>query len=194
MIHTQCDKLIVSGSRAALIGSRKTPYRMLNMMTSIGNKLSDDGIIGISGGAPGADRAFMTRCKGAIIIPYNGCFGLWHDSERIFSLDKMPTQIIIKAYLQAKSVAPWITEQKDIVQRLYSRNALQVLNLSCMSPVDFVLYWAPEVNGKVKGGTAIAVNIARKHRIPTFNLANKEVYSYFQKYLGEPSSLEDLFG
>ena len=162
-------------------------------MTAVGSKLSKEGLLGFSGGAPGADRAWMAECNGAIIIPYNGCFGLWDDGYRVFALEYMPTQIIIKAYLQAKSVAPWITEQKDIVQRLYTRNALQVLNLSCTSPVDFVLYWAPEVNGKVKGGTAVAVNIARKHGIPTFNLANKEVYQYFIKYTNSVTSLSDLF-
>lgn len=193
MIHTQCDKLIVQGARVALIGSRETPTRIQGLMIKIGEKFSSIGIKGLSRGAPGADQAFMTRCNGAIIIPRDGTFGLYHDEQRIFSLEYFPSQVIIKAYLQAKVVAPWITEQKDIVQKLYTRNALQVLNLSCMNPVDFVLFWAPEVRGKVKGGTAIAVNIARRHGIPTFNLANTEVYEYFKRYTNSVTSLSDLF-
>lgn len=193
MIHTQCDKLIRPGARVALIGSRETPYKILNIMKVIGAKFSSYGLIGLSGGAPGADTAFMSECKGAIIIPHDGCFNLWHDEKRIFSLEYFPSQVVVKAYLQAKAVAPWIVEQKDIVQRLYTRNALQILNLSCTNPVDFVLFWAPEPKGKVKGGTAIAVNIARRHGIPTFNLANSEVYEYFKRYTNSVTSLSDLF-
>jgi hypothetical protein len=33
----------------------------------------------------------------------------------------------------------------------------------------FVLFYAPEIDGVVHGGTATAVNLARKLRIPTFN-------------------------
>ena len=39
-------------------------------------------------------------------------------------------------------------------------------------PVDFVLFWAPEEDGKIQGGTATAVNLARKMEIPVFNLAD----------------------
>ena len=50
------------------------------------------------------------------------------------------------------------------------------------SPVDFVLFWAPEENGVVKGGTATAVFLAREMKIPTFNLREEETLARWLEF------------
>ena len=46
--------------------------------------------------------------------------------------------------------------------------------------MDFVLFWAPEEKGTVKGGTATAVFLAREMQIPTFNLRDEPVREAWQ--------------
>jgi hypothetical protein len=55
-------------------------------------------------------------------------------------------------------------------KKLHARNVCQVLGDDLTTPSDFVLFYAREVNGVVQGGTATAVNLARKHNIPTINM------------------------
>ena len=46
-----------------------------------------------------------------------------------------------------------------------------------------MLFWAPELDGVVSGGTATAVEIARHAGIPTFNLAIAGTTKRFDKYI-----------
>ncbi|AUO78858.1 hypothetical protein vBKpnF48_233 [Klebsiella phage vB_Kpn_F48] len=46
--------------------------------------------------------------------------------------------------------------------------------------MDLVLYWAPVRNGRVKGGTRVAVDIAKKYGIKCINLNNPEVFKKFE--------------
>jgi hypothetical protein len=55
-------------------------------------------------------------------------------------------------------------------KKLHSRNVCQVLGNDLKTPSCFVLYYAEEKNGKVKGGTAMAVSIARHYGVPTINM------------------------
>ncbi|MEO0804461.1 MAG: hypothetical protein AAFY57_19655 [Cyanobacteria bacterium J06642_2] len=47
-------------------------------------------------------------------------------------------------------------------------------------PSEFVVYWAPERDGEIKGGTRTAVMLARSRNIPTFNLLNPLVRAKFE--------------
>jgi hypothetical protein len=49
------------------------------------------------------------------------------------------------------------------------------------SPVDFVVFWAPEKDGKIKGGTATAIFLAREMAIPTFNLWQEETQEQWRE-------------
>jgi len=63
---------------------------------------------------------------------------------------------------------------KPAARKFHARNCQQVCGQDMEAPVDFVLFWAPEENGTVKGGTATAVFLAREMKIPTFNLREEE--------------------
>lgn len=69
---------------------------------------------------------------------------------------------------------------------LVLRSVFQVLGLWPMSnPVKskFVVFWAPEIGGRVAGGTRFAVYLARKEGIKTFNLYKWEDMDKIMKYL-----------
>lgn len=75
----------------------------------------------------------------------------------------------------AQSLVPHY-EYLDFWSRwLHARNVCQILGLDLKTPSDFVLYWAYEKNGVVRGGTRTAVNLARRCGIPTYNLYHDDV-------------------
>jgi hypothetical protein len=70
------------GNSVALIGSRRAPQDILDIQTTIGNRLSCLGVKGSSGGASGSDYAFMKEYDKDlrnVIIPYNGFNGHYRD-------------------------------------------------------------------------------------------------------------------
>lgn len=158
--------------RIALIGSRRAPRNILNLATAIGRAFSNEGHIALSGGAPGMDDAWMRdydRSLSRIIIPWEGFNGHF-TSEGYYCWRKQPNEVKIKSIAHAMSVTSYFENVSPYVQMLFSRNALQVLDLDVMQPVDEIYYWAPEVHQKVSGGTRVAVDIGRKFGIKTYNL------------------------
>lgn len=169
--------------RVALIGSRKAPRKVLDLMISIGENFSNKGYLAYSGGAPGSDEAWLAkydRTKSLRIIPYNGFCG--HTvGLGVVSFENLPADVQIVSYRIAQSVTPYWENCSDIVRKLFARNVCQVLGLTCQDPVDLVLYWAPVRNGRVKGGTRVAVDIAKKYGIKCINLNNSEVFKKFEE-------------
>ncbi|QFR56130.1 hypothetical protein CPT_Muldoon_179 [Serratia phage Muldoon] len=183
--------------RIALIGSRETPKEIYPLIHAMGKWFSGKGIISYSGGAPGPDEEFLrfyNKAYTRVIIPYNGFNNHDTSQEGVFLWDDLSNQAKIKSIIKARSVTSYYSGCKPIVQKLFSRNAMQILGLECTDPVDAVFFYAPESKfGKVSGGTRVAVEIARNHGIPTYNLLNQNVYDRFaQKLLGAPS-LDHLF-
>lgn len=169
--------------RVALIGSRKAPRKVLDLMTTIGEDFSNKGHLAYSGGAPGSDEAWLAkydRSKSLRIIPYNGFCGHFV-GPGVVSWENLYFDIQKTSSRIAQSVTPYWENCSDIVRKLFSRNACQVLGLNCRNPVDLVLYWAPEKDGKVKGGTRVAVDIARKYKIKCVNLADTELFNKLEK-------------
>jgi hypothetical protein len=164
--------------RLALIGSRETPRRVLDLMSLMGLAFSKAGHFSYSGGAPGADKAWLSRydlSKSLAIIPYNG-FNDLHTGPGVITWAEMNNESRIKSYIKAKEVFPDLDSQRDIIKTLFCRNAMQVLGEDCVSPVDHVYYWTTVRNGEETGGTRIAIRIAQRHGIPCTNLNNKEVF------------------
>jgi len=180
---------------ATLIGSRKPPERIARVAVQIGRVLSERGIIGYSGGAPGMDSQFMfdySPDRRVIILPEDGFNNLYANGKDIVDFTQLDTY---KAADIARTVAGHFDSQNEYTQRRYSRNTYQVLREDLDSPTDFVLFWAEEVNRSVKGGTAIAVRIARKYNVPVFNLWNESVLNEVCETLGidiKPRTL-DMF-
>lgn len=150
------------------IGSRHTPPHALILIARIAEMLADHGAVLRSGGAPGADTAFETGCdhqrgKKEIYLPWRGFNGnpspLHHPPAAAADI--------------AALVHPNWKVCKPSARKFHARNVQQVLGLDFNTPVAFVLFWAPEENGIVTGGTATAVHLAREMKIPTFNLRDE---------------------
>lgn len=63
---------------------------------------------------------------------------------------------------------------EENVRRLFMQNMSQVPGDKFDTPVDAVIYGAPEPSGCVQGGTRIAVNIAGNHGFPAINIYGQE--------------------
>ncbi|AHY25160.1 DprA-like DNA recombination-mediator protein [Pectobacterium bacteriophage PM2] len=176
--------------RIALIGSRKAPAHILELMEHVGKCLSDAGVFGISGDAIGADKAWMKYYgPNKLILTVNkgwpDGFMRWQD---------IPNEGRIKSIIHASRIIPSFSERSMVVQILLARNVNQVLGVNCDDPVDAVFFWAPEYKGRVKGGTRAAVHLARNLGIPTYNLFNAKVYEAFkEKYMPKKFERFDIF-
>ena len=140
------------------VGARNTPPAILEVMTKMAQWLAQKGWSLRSGGARGADTAFMT--------------GHPSDQQEIF----LPKHL---GWGQNREDAMDLAEQchpqwswcSQFVRELHARNALVVLgpNLQNPAPVDALVCWTP--GGKVTGGTGVAIRMAGTLGIPVFNLA-----------------------
>lgn len=154
--------------RYAGVGSRETPTDILGAMESLGESLARMGWLLRSGGADGADTAFEVGCNNAggqkeIILPWNGFNG-------------NPSPIWLPRFGEVFERATLIAQQHNYwpaltlpARKLHTRNVLQVMGITLEEYVDCVICWTK--GGKVKGGTATAIKVARSLGIPIFNLA-----------------------
>lgn len=144
------------------IGSRQTPPEILALMTELAKTLAKKGLTLRSGGADGADSAFEAGAgeNKEIFLPWKGFnqnpSGLYTIPEKAFSL--------------AGSVHPAWGRLSQGARKLHARNTQQALGQNLDQPSIFLIFYAPEKNGTVQGGTATAVALARKNGIPTHNL------------------------
>jgi len=149
------------------IGSRETPGHILNMMVSAGYDLCNKGWVLRSGGAGGADMAFeegsdsSPRTKKEIYIPWNGFQGRYDNQDSVFC-DTPP-----EAYQIASTLHPAWHRCSPGAQKLHARNVQQILGRNIDHPVDMVLCYTRY--GLTKGGTATAINLAKRLKIPVFN-------------------------
>jgi hypothetical protein len=146
------------------VGSRETPPVILQAMTELAQWLADRGYTLRSGGAGGADAAFE---KGAgdqkeIFLPYDGFNGRKVDNVQFFNYTKDAARI-------ARKYHPHWDTMGYASRRFHARNSHQVLGLSLNHPVDFLVCYTK--GGKMIGGTAQAMRIAKDHNIPIFNFA-----------------------
>ena len=152
------------------VGSRKTPKRVLDLMRQLGLKLESDGYVLRSGGAFGADQAFESLTKNAIIyIPWKGYNGYGDSIE-----------IVPKAYSIAKGIHPAWDKLSRGGRKLHARNVYQVLGESLSLKSKFLICWTE--NAEEKGGTATSIRLAKKYSIPVFNLADITTYQRLEKY------------
>jgi hypothetical protein len=161
------------------IGSRNTPEHILEQMSLFAFNMTLNGHILRSGGASGADAAFqygMQECcktwnkdpfkLSEIYVPWRG-----FSSESFLNkeLNIVPSNMSAACGIAATIHPAWY-RLKPGAKALHGRNVCQVLGDDFNTPSSFVLFYAEEVKGKVQGGTATAVNLARKMNIPCFNM------------------------
>lgn len=178
------------------IGSRKTPKEILELMRQLGESLANDGWTLRSGAAEGADTAFMQgwlKWAGShrdeaeenplaqIYLPWENFCG--QTSRMIGNVIVQSPHKLEKAEEIVSKVHPYWKNCGPAARVLHTRNVFQVLGAKLNEPSKFVLYWAPEKNGIVQGGTATAVHLARQHGITTYNLLDEAVRVKMKKFL-----------
>ena len=149
------------------IGARATPASVLADMTVMSGWLARTGWHLSSGGADGADSAFA---KGApagqrtIWLPWRGYNGHQGPDCQVLSSAALSRCMEITAPLH-----PAWDRCSPAVRKLHARNAA-VLGMTLNRPVDAVIAWSAQ--GRVEGGTGMAIRIAEAHAIPVFNLGS----------------------
>ncbi|HWL53226.1 MAG TPA: hypothetical protein VNQ90_12380 [Chthoniobacteraceae bacterium] len=157
--------LVSASTKYAGIGSRQAPPAVLALIVEIAKNLAFRGLTLRSGGAPGADTAFETGCdqgrgEKEIFLPWKAF------NNHASPFDPPPEQA---EWIAALCHPNW-RNCNAAARKLHARNCQQVYGVNLDDPVHFVLFWAPEKDHSVQGGTATAVTLARRMNIPTFNL------------------------
>lgn len=130
------------------IGSRDTPFLMLEKLSFVAGKLDNKGFLLRSGGAKGADRAFelASTCK-----------------EIISPNDPIPEE----AFEMAKRYHTHWHNLDDFGRRAHARNMMVIMGQYLDDPVAFVVCWTEQ--GAPVGGTATGIRCAESNEIPVFN-------------------------
>ncbi len=150
------------------VGARTTPAGVLSDMTVMAGWLARTGWHLSSGGASGADSAFA---KGApagqrtIWLPWRGYNGLRGPDCRVLSAAAMAACMEVAAGLH-----PAWDRCPPAVRKLHARNAAVLLGDTLDRPVDAVVAFTAE--GRVEGGTGMAIRIAKARGIPVLNLGS----------------------
>jgi hypothetical protein len=147
------------------IGSRETPTNVCKEMTGIARVLESFGYTLRSGGAGGADEAFEKGADNAeIFLPWDGFRGRYIDHKRFLIW-------IPEAKKIAATIRKDFKEMGSRSKRFHTRNVHQVLGQDLNTPSKFLICWTKD--GKPSGGTATAMKLARRHKIPVINLHNE---------------------
>ena len=149
------------------IGSRRTPPGVLINMRRLAASLSDLGWRLATGGADGADTAFMAGAgpqQTTIYLPWPGYNGI--EGGNAVVLDYQARQA---AERYAARVHPAWDRCGHGARKLHARNAAILLGPALDAPVDAVVCWTP--GAQPTGGTATGIRIAEGLGIPVLNLA-----------------------
>lgn len=140
------------------IGSRKTPWNVLELMTKIAIKLAKNKWMLRSGHAKGADRAFE-----------EGCDEVGGHKEIYTKAD-----VTQEALDMAAKFHPAWHNCDDVSRALHARNCYIILGMNLKTPVDIVLAYSP--GGYKWGGTSQGLRIAKGHGIPVINMFDNDTY------------------
>lgn len=188
------------------IGSRETPDQVLGVMEDAAYRLARIGFVLRSGKAGGADAAFQVGAQkyhqenpgrspssiAEIYIPWKGFRG----GDNLIDLYDVLPDALDKQYPGYEEMRwDWVKEVhggwerlSQGARKLHERNVHQLfgpnLGDAYINQSKFVLYYAPETkSGNPKGGTATAVNLAKKQGIRTLNLLHDKNHEVLEKFL-----------
>jgi hypothetical protein len=167
------------------VGSRKTPFEVLERMRSLGYALARAGYLLRSGGADGADEAFERGAKdgnGAaeIYVPWPG-------------FNDHPSGLVrrsLEAEAIARSAHPAWDRLSPAARKCHTRNVHQVLGFDLRTPSLFVVCWTPDgctgadTRTAMTGGTATAILVAERYAVPVFNLQEPDAADRIDAMLG----------
>lgn len=153
------------------IGSRKTPPSVLNIMAQFAMFMGTRNNVLRTGGAEGADSAFMNGCKSVqgpaeIYLPWGG----YQCSALEFCPDNWAVYHTVNQAaldLAAKYHPSWSKCSRG-ARALHARNGYIVLGRELNDPVKFIIAWTPGGDGG--GGTGQALRIAKAYGIPILDL------------------------
>jgi hypothetical protein len=170
------------------IGARITPPSALAVMRALAHDLALAGWTLRTGGAAGADAAFLSGALAAdggceIYTPWSGFGGFGNATlER-------PTTAALR--LAAEHHPAW-SRCSAAARALHARNSHEVLGESLDDPSRFVVCWTPDGSlngaGHASGGTGQALRIAAAARIPVFNLARPDHLARIEDSVGRSVS------
>ena len=179
------------------IGSRETPNNILELMFNIGAVLADKGFTLRSGGALGADKAFLDGClrnqgKKEIYLPWDGYNNYGGNDDGFFYGSSN------KAMQVASAIHPAWDKCSQGVKKLHARNIHIIGGVDLDTNSDFIVCWTPR--GQFIGGTGQALRLANELEIPIFNLYFDNTLEELEKYVetgnatgtGESSRQESL--
>lgn len=138
------------------IGSRKTPPDMCAILEDSAIFLVGRGWCLRSGGAAGADTAFMRGARRA------------GGAAEIF---RPEGAIPRAAFATVSRFHPAPHRLGPMARRLHARNAQIILGENLDDPVSFVLCWTPQGDGS--GGTGQGIRIANAYNIPVIDLGGE---------------------
>jgi hypothetical protein len=169
------------------IGSRATPADVLDLMTIIATRLADDRWTLRTGGACGADEAFLEGAGSGgngtveLYLPWPGF------QSRSEARLTRPTR---EAFEVAAHHHPAWSSCSEAARSLHARNSHQVLGAALTDPADFVVCFTPDGSlagdTRASGGTGQALRIASANGIPVFNLQRTEHRQRIEDWLTAP--------
>lgn len=177
------------------IGSRETPFEIQAQMTVIATLLSEYGWLLRTGGAEGADSAFIAGCndRADIYLPWEGFNGRRtiiqppHFRQSVLPADPDFGIIASRHHPNWAACSPG-------AKLLHARNVPQVLGprprVQAMWS-KMVICWTKNAAGG--GGTGQALRIARAAGIPIFDLADPtaagRLQAFLEKIHNDPSAV-----
>lgn len=173
------------------VGSRNTPYGVMDIIYSLSWKLKNKGYLLRSGGANGADTSFEeaflenyhTNFTKNIYIPWDG-FNSRYEEFGYTVARKLSNHG--EALRIAESVHPAWDRCSSGAKLLHARNVYQVLGHNLDDPSKFLICWAEEdKNGNIKGGTQTAWKLAEVFGVPRFNLYRSEDFNRIISFLNK---------
>lgn len=150
------------------IGSRETPFLMLEKIIDIACRLADYGWTLRSGGADGADKAFETGCdlysgKKEIYLPWKG---FNENKSKLWGVS-------LDAFQIASGIHPTWNKLSQGAKLLHGRNVYQILGKDLKSSSDLVICWTK--GGKKIGGSRTALILAEQYNVPIINLCTDTI-------------------
>ena len=176
------------------VGSRETPNHIQNYMIQLANASAQQGWRLRTGGAKGADHAFLSGAgieNTTLYLPwyrYNG-----HNKGDIITLNM---EQMNAARTLISQVHPAWSACSDGAKQLHGRNAAIILGANLDDPVDRVIAWS---NG-ITGGTATGIRLAALYDIPVHMPNEKAEFEHLladmtertHKYRNRQQVLDDL--
>lgn len=112
----------------------------------------------------------------------------WKDFNDIKTNGTSHVVVTDKRLMQiAESVASKIHPRwnilKDGPRKMHTRNIFQVLGSNLNLKSDILICWAPPDGNSIKGGTRTAFELARRLKIPVYNLHDSETREFFSKWI-----------